>query len=95
MAKKHDWAALVEAHARSGMTQKAFCEQHGLHPVTFCQARRKLLKSAQSAGGFVRVRPREAAGSAACMELVLGAMTLRFGPDAPPAYVAALVEALS
>lgn len=30
MGKKHDWAALVEAHAGSGLTQKAFCEERVL-----------------------------------------------------------------
>lgn len=102
MRRKHDWPALVQAHARSGLTQRAFCQERGLSPVAFCQNRRKMIEQglASDGGGepadaFVRAR-RSSRDVAACrVELSLGVMTLRFPSDTSPAYVAALVEALA
>lgn len=101
MRAKYDWAVLVAEQARSGLTQKAFCAQRGIHPVSFSQARRKLLARRSPAREivsapkqFVRVMPSTSAG-AARLELSFGALTLRFDPVTPPAVVAALVEALA
>jgi hypothetical protein len=98
--KKHDWAALVEAHARSGLTQKAFCAKRGIHPVTFCQERckRRQAPKRRQVGGtrsaFVRARLASASPTGR-LELSLGVMTLRFEAETSPAYIAALVQALS
>ncbi|MGH7690873.1 MAG: IS66 family insertion sequence element accessory protein TnpA [Gemmatimonadaceae bacterium] len=101
MRAKHNWAMLVAEQARSGLTQRAFCAQHGMHPVSFSQARRKLLAHRSSvrewrpaAPRFVRVVP-QAPVQIPRLELTFGALTLGFAAATPPAVVAALVDALT
>lgn len=36
------WQQLIEQAAISGLTQKRFCEQHGIRPATFGHWKRKL-----------------------------------------------------
>lgn len=40
-----EWFALVEAHARSGLSVPAYARQHGLKPDTLYQRRRRLAAS--------------------------------------------------
>jgi len=41
-----DWQRLVRAWQRSGLSQAAFCRQHGLSPVTFSSWRHRIASPA-------------------------------------------------
>lgn len=61
-----EWALLVEACERSGLTRAAFAEREGIHPGTFAfwasrlapKQRKKANTAAQAASAFVPVRVR-------------------------------------
>ncbi len=98
---RRDWVALVAEHACSGLTQAAFCAQHGIYPANLRRARLKLEAQAERVpaalpGRFVRVIPSESVTRRpdTPLELAFGALTLRFAASTPPTVVAALVEAL-
>jgi transposase-like protein len=43
---RSDWEQLMAQYEASGLTQRAFCEQHGLGYSTFCYWRKHLRQSA-------------------------------------------------
>lgn len=92
---KYDWPALLEAQARSGLTQAAFCRQHGVDAKYFSlqKSRRAKASQADRSGPFVQALPKGL--PAAQLTLSLPQCSLRFGSDTDPAYVAKLVALLS
>lgn len=68
---KTDWAALVDAHKRSGWSAAVFCRGQGIAYSLFLYHRRKILKMRQGVqsgktvfrtGGFIPVRIDESCG---------------------------------
>ncbi|SON50997.1 IS66 family insertion sequence element accessory protein TnpA [Vibrio tapetis] len=105
MAKRRsnqEWQALFQQYESSNMTQRVFCEQHGLSLSTFFAKRRQLQTVAQSATvGFVRAEVVEkttkyqAQIATANMTLLVNDVELNIPQGTPAAYLAELIGALS
>lgn len=55
--KNQEWETLLELYGRSNITQRAFCDQHGLSLSMFFAKRRQLHSATQSTPvGFVRAK---------------------------------------
>ena len=54
-----DWALLLAKWARSGISQKKFCQKHGLSYGQFCSRRKVLLDRERQAGRLQPARPRK------------------------------------
>jgi transposase len=85
--KERFWRRMLRQFRRSGLSVQKFCEQQGLSVPSFYGWRRTLAARDEAAVGFVPVQvtpppqPLTTDGSAAAMELVLGAgRRLRIGP---------------
>ncbi|MBE5160000.1 IS66 family insertion sequence element accessory protein TnpB [Vibrio parahaemolyticus] len=97
-----EWETLLERYERSKITQRAFCEQHGLSLSTFFAKRRQLHSATQSAPvGFVRAEITEkttkhqAQIATANMTLLVNDVELSIPQGTPAAYLAELIGALS
>jgi hypothetical protein len=99
----HEWQTLFERYETSNLTQRAFCEQHGLSLSTFFSKRRQLQTVTQSAPvGFVRAEVVETTTKYQAVQAETPNMTLFVNnvqlsiPQATPAsYLAELIGALS
>ena len=97
---KYNWPALIAAHAKSGLTQAAFCRREGIDPRYFSlqktrRARDSHVVPSVKAKPFVQARPAASAVStSAILELRVGTLLLRIPTGTDPRYVAALVAAL-
>ena len=70
-----EWRDLLARYDRSGQTQQAFCDRHGLALSTFCKWRRELGEPAASEAVFAEVSltdERVAPDSCWDVELTLG-----------------------
>jgi hypothetical protein len=102
MSRKYDWPALLEAHAKSGLSQTAFCRQNNVCAKYFSLQKSRAAKAKGGAGKpdksdrFVRAVPQvKPVASPSMLTVSVGSVSLRFGSDTDPAYVAKLVAALS
>ena len=43
-----DWQGLVDSHHKSGLSARAFCDQHGVGYASFCQWRQRLSAPARA-----------------------------------------------
>lgn len=74
--KAHEhWRPIVAAQARSGKSAAAFCRERGLWPSSFFRWKR-ILEAAESAPGFVEVRPAAALEATAGREAGTGGVTV-------------------
>ena len=102
MAKRRsnqEWEALLEQYESSNITQRAFCEQHGLSLSTFFAKRRQLQTAIQPTPiGFVRAEVDEkttkyqAQLATANMTLLINDVELSIPQGTPAAYLAELIE---
>ena len=89
--KERFWRRMLRQWRRSGLSVRAFCEQHGLSQPSFYAWRRTLAQRQAHTVAFVPVEVRTdsltpPSAAAAGLELVLpGGRVLRIGPafDAP------------
>lgn len=102
MSRKYNWPALLAAQAQSGLTQAEFCRQNNVCAKYFSLQKSGAAKAKGDAVGpgksdqFVRAVPRmKPVPSPSMLTVSIGAVSLRFGSDTDPAYVAKLVAALS
>lgn len=102
MSRKYNWPALLEAQANSGLTQTAFCRQNNVCAKYFSLQKSRAARAKDGGAGvgksdrFVRaVPPVRPAQSPSMLTVLVGPVSLRFGSDTDPAYVAKLVAALS
>jgi hypothetical protein len=105
MAKRRsnqEWQALFEQYESSNMTQRVFCEQHGLSLSTFFAKRRQLQTAIQPTSvGFVRAEVVEkttkyqAQTATANMTLLVKNIELSIPQGTPAAYLVELIGALS
>ncbi len=105
MAKRRsnqEWQALFEQYECSNITQRAFCEHHGLSLSTFFAKRRQLQTVTQpTLVGFVRAEVVEkttkyqAQIATANMTLLINDVELSIPQGTPAAYLAELIGALS
>jgi hypothetical protein len=101
MSRKYDWPALLEAHAKSGLSQTAFCRQNNVCAKYFSLQKSRAAKAKGGArkqgksDRFVRAMPLKPVASPSMLTVSVGSVSLRFGSDTDPAYVAKLVAALS
>lgn len=102
MSRKYNWPALLEAHASSGLTQTEFCRQNNVCAKYFSLQKSRAAKAEGGAMGpgksdrFVRAVPQlKPVASPSILTVSVGPVSLRFGSDTDPAYVAKLVAALS
>jgi len=87
-SKERFWRRMVRRCRNSGLSVRAFCEEHGLSEPSFYAWRRSLAARHEAAVRFVPVQvtpppqpTTTADGSAGAVELVLGAgQRLRIGP---------------
>jgi hypothetical protein len=85
---------LIEAYELSGLTQQAFCAEHGLKVATFSYWRRKYLARAEDSGsGFVSLVPGGLPPGDITLEY--GGVILRLGKEVSPDYVVSLVHKLA
>lgn len=54
---RQEWRQILDDYDRSGLTQAAFCQQHGLALSNFHQWRRKLNNEAPDSTAFVELTP--------------------------------------
>lgn len=102
MSRKYDWPSLLEAQAKSGLTQTAFCRQNNVCAKYFSLQKSRAAKARGSeakpgkSDGFMRaLPPAKPVPSTSMLSVSLGSVSLRFGSDTDPAYVARLVRALA
>ncbi|KNH11895.1 transposase [Vibrio lentus] len=105
MAKRRtdlEWQALFEQYESSNITQRNFCEQHGLSLSTFFSKRRQLQTANQSESiGFVRAEivekttKHQAQIATANMTLLINDVELSIPQGTPATYLAELIGALS
>ncbi|WP_103261279.1 IS66 family insertion sequence element accessory protein TnpA [Vibrio anguillarum] len=106
MAKRRtnqEWRTLFEHYESSSVTQRAFCEEHGLSLSTFFAKRRQLQTANQSESvGFVKAEVVEKTTKYQATHVVVANMTLLVNdvelsiPQGTPAtYLAELIGALS
>ena len=105
MAKRRtnlEWQSLFEQYESSSVTQRAFCEEHGLSLSTFFAKRRQLQTANQSESvGFVRAEIVEkttkyqASIATANMTLLVNDVELSIPQGTPATYLAELIGALS
>ncbi|HFQ4900821.1 TPA: IS66 family insertion sequence element accessory protein TnpB [Vibrio vulnificus] len=105
MAKRRsnqEWQALFQQYESSNITQRVFCEQHGLSLSTFFAKRRQLQTMIQSAPvGFVKAEVVEkttkyqAQIATANMTLLFNNVELSIPQGTPVAYLAELIGAPS
>jgi hypothetical protein len=93
------WQPLIEELEQSGLTHAEFAAQRGIGVgnlrAWLYRLRREQKASGDACGGTVRMVPvHVAAASSAVLEVLVGRCTVRVGPQADPAAVAALVTAL-
>lgn len=84
------WAAQMKAYEQSGMTQRTFCEEHGLAYSTFSSWRRRLSREnavVLAAPRFVEI---EIPQPAPRVRVQLGCVSVDFETLPPPAWVAEL-----
>ncbi|HAS6147633.1 IS66 family insertion sequence element accessory protein TnpA [Vibrio vulnificus] len=101
MAKRRsnqEWQALLEQYEISNITQRVFCEQHGLSLSTFFAKRRQLQTAIRPTPvGFVRVEVVEkttkyqAQIATANMTLLVNDVELSIPQCTPAAYLAELI----
>jgi len=101
MSRKYNWPALLEAQAASGLTQTEFCRQNNVCAKYFSLQKSRAAKKGRAGKSgksdrFVRaVPPVKPVVSRSMLTVSVGPVSLRFGSDTDPAYVAKLVAALS
>ena len=101
MGLPEHWKRHIEAWQASGLTQAAYCREHGLNANTFSARRHDWRRRASAArAGVVPVRVVEPApppGSAPAGALVLthGAGRLELPATVSPGWVAELLRALA
>ncbi|MDH5923978.1 IS66 family insertion sequence element accessory protein TnpB [Vibrio splendidus] len=105
MAKRRtnlEWQTLFEQYESSNITQRAFCEEHGLSLSTFFAKRRQLQTANQSESvGFVRAEIVEKTTNyqtqvaMANMTLLVNDVELSIPQGTPATYLAELIGALS
>ncbi|MEX0652485.1 MAG: transposase [Phycisphaeraceae bacterium] len=88
------WRALIEQHRDSGLSVRAFCQQHSLNEASFYAWRRRLRDQASptpdASARFVRLQPRDR-GEAGIIEVrFAGGTILKCSSD----HLAALVRLL-
>jgi transposase len=86
-SKEQFWRRVLRKWHSSGLSVRAYCEEHGLAEPSFYAWRRMIAERDAAAVRFVPVqvvpdpKPQAAAGSVAALELVLDAgRVLRVGP---------------
>ena len=88
------WKSRIAEHERSGLTQQAYVDMHGLSIQTFCRWRKRLSKDATA---LVLAQPvrfveltAETVAEAPGVRLCLGSVRLELSELPPPAYLAAV-----
>ena len=56
MATAHEWQQQILAWQASGLTQAAYCQQHGLNPHTFKGWRRRVIGAAAHTPGLLPIQ---------------------------------------
>ncbi|MEZ9831908.1 IS66 family insertion sequence element accessory protein TnpB [Vibrio breoganii] len=105
MAKRRtdlEWQALFDQYESSNITQRAFCEQHGLSLSTFFAKRRQFQTANQSESiGFVRAEivkkttKYQAQVATVNLTLLVNDVELSIPQGTPATYLAELIGALS
>ncbi len=106
MAKRRtdqEWQTLFEQYESSQLSQRVFCERHGLSPSTFYAKRQQLQCSGPSqTGGFIKAEVVEKTTCyqmtqtpVANMILFINDVELSIPQGTPAAYLAELIGALS
>jgi hypothetical protein len=85
---------LIKDYESRGLTQQAFCAEHGLKVSTFSYWRRKYLARGEESGsGFVSLVPEGLPSGDITLEY--GGVVLRLGKEVSPDYVVSLVHKLA
>ena len=98
-----EWKTLFEHYESSQLSQRVFCERHGLSLSTFYAKRQQLTRSeTASSGAFIKAEVTEkmtrlhvAKAPVANMTLFIHDVELSIPQGTPTAYLAELIEALS
>jgi len=56
------WRALIEKHAKSGMSAVAFCKEQKINPQRFYSWRKRFNRDTHKARGFIRLVPTSETG---------------------------------
>jgi transposase-like protein len=94
MATAHDWQQQIQAWQASGLTQAAYCRQHGLNPNTFNGWRRRYRAAPAPATGLVPVQVAPAAPASALVLRLAAGHALELPADTGPGWVAELLRCL-
>ena len=98
-----EWKTLFEHYESSQLSQRVFCERHGLSLSTFYAKRQRLMRSETSnSSGFIKAEVTEkttrlhvAKAPVANMTLFIDNLELSIPQGTPAAYLAELIGALS
>ena len=97
-----EWKTLFEHYESSQLSQRVFCERHGLSLSTFYAKRQQLSRSeTASSGGFIKAEVIEKTTkyqpqiATAHMTLLVNDVELSIPQGTPAAYLAELIGALS
>jgi hypothetical protein len=93
---RQDWFEVVEQYKHSGLTQRAFAEQHHLPMSTLqCWLKRARNPLRPVAAQMLPVRVVDASPSPSFLELEVGSARLRFAVGTDTSYLALLIRALA
>lgn len=92
-SKSLRWGKLLSSYESSGLSQKTFCEQHGLKLSTFSYWRRALRRQTSEPGKFVEVVSWD--GTERLEVNLPSGIVIRVPKRFDPASLKSLVEVLS
>ena len=104
MSRKYNWPVLLEAQAKSGLSQAEFCRRNNVCAKYFSIKKSQAAKAEKAKGDavktgasspFVRAVVPQPEPSPSMLTLSVGPVSVRFGSDTDPVYVARLAAALS
>ena len=99
-AEKPNWVRHVEGYTESGLTAKAYCEEHGINIGTFYHWSSKYKKEREkSKGGFVEVNSKESVDSdivqnTPAIEISAGEITVRISENCDRQLLETVFQAL-
>ncbi len=60
--RRESWRAIIEKHAKSGMSAVAFCKAQKINPQRFYSWRKRFNRDTHKARGFIRLVPTSETG---------------------------------
>jgi transposase-like protein len=94
MATAHEWQQQILAWQASGLTQAAYCQQHGLNPHTFKGWRRRVIGAAAHTPGLLPIQVAAVVPASTLVLRLASGHALELPAATGPGWVAELLRCL-